>query len=62
MTLSESRWTLVREKPDFSPLDFSQRFTGTLSQDGSVISGDWETSVNGAAWAHDFELRYQKME
>ena len=26
-------WTLIRESPDFSSLDFRQRFTGTFSED-----------------------------
>ena len=44
----------------FSPLDFEQRFTGTFSQDGTVISGAWEKRSNGAGWAHDFDLTYRK--
>ena len=31
MTFSDGLWALTRESPDFSPLDFQQRFTGTLS-------------------------------
>jgi len=60
MTLSGGVWTLTRQSPDFSPLDFEQRFTGTFSQHGTVISGVWEKRFNGAGWEHDFELNYRK--
>jgi hypothetical protein len=62
MTLSASTWTLLRGSPDFSPLDFSQRFTGTLSRDDTVINGRWESSADGSTWTHDFELTYRKVE
>jgi hypothetical protein len=62
MTFGAGIWTLLRETPDFSPLDFSQRFLGTLTQDGSVIHGRWESSGDGSTWAQDFELRYTKAE
>jgi hypothetical protein len=60
MTLADGVWTLTRQSPDFSPLDFEQRFTGTFSQDGTVISGAWEKRSAGAGWAHDFDLTYRK--
>jgi len=60
MTLADGVWTLTRQSPDFSPLDFEQRFTGTFSQDGSVISGAWEKRSTGGGWAHDFDLTYRK--
>lgn len=46
--------TLTRESPDFTPLDFRQRFTATFSQDGNTISGAWEKRLNGSGWEHDF--------
>jgi len=61
MTLNGSVWTLARETPDFSPLDFSQRFTGTFGQDGSVIDGRWEISHDGSPWSNDFDLTYRKL-
>jgi hypothetical protein len=33
---------LWRDAPDFSPLDFSQRYVGVFSGDGNSISGAWE--------------------
>ena len=31
MSFADGVWTLTRESPDFTPLDFRQRFTGTFS-------------------------------
>jgi hypothetical protein len=60
MSLVGGVWTLTREAPDFSPLDFRQRFTGTLSQDGNTISGAWEKGTGSAGWEHDFNLTYRR--
>ena len=60
MSLAGGVWTLTRESPDFTPLDFRQRFTGTFSDDGNTISGAWEKSFNGAGWEHDFDLTYRR--
>ena len=59
------RWdvpVLERTKPDFSPFDFSQRFTGTLSEDGNTIAGAWEICHDGKTWEHDFDLTYTKVQ
>jgi hypothetical protein len=58
MTFSDGVWTLLRESPDFSPLDFSQRFTGTFSDNGDSIIGRWEISRDGSPWERDFDLSY----
>ena len=61
MTLDDRVWTLMRESPDFSPLDFAQRFTGTFSADGTTISGAWESRLGGNHdWQHDFALTYRR--
>jgi hypothetical protein len=60
MSLFDGVWTLTRESPDFTPLDFRQRFTGTFSDDGNVISGAWEKAAHGSGWEHDFGLIYRK--
>ena len=60
MTLSEGVWTLLRETPDFTPLDFSQRFTGTFSDDDKTIAGHWESGSDASSWKHDFDLTYTK--
>ena len=60
MTLKDGLWTLLRDKPDFSPLDFSQRFEGRISDDGKTIEGHWDSRYEGKDWELDFELRYVK--
>jgi hypothetical protein len=61
MSFADGVWTLTRESPDFSPLDFRQRFTGTFSEDGNVISGAWEICFNETDWGHDFDLSYRRV-
>jgi len=61
MTFGDGVWTLTRESPDFSPLDFRQRFTGTFSEDGNTISGAWETGHDSGEWEHDFALTYRRI-
>src|ERR1700728_258504 len=61
MTLGDLVWTLTRESPDFSPLDFAQRFTGAFSADGTTIAGAWEKRPDGNHdWQHDFALIYRR--
>ena len=60
MSFADRVWKLWRTKPDFSPLDFSQRYTGSFGEDGRTIIGSWESSSDGANWEHDFELIYTK--
>ena len=60
MTLTDGVWTLTREAADFTPLDFGQRYTGTFSDDGNVITGAWEKSFDGGGWQHDFALNYRR--
>jgi len=57
MTLDAGNWTLTREAPDFSPLDFTQRFTATV--DGNEIRGEWQTG-EGDGWSRDFALVYRR--
>jgi hypothetical protein len=61
MTFDGRVWTLRREAPDFTPLGFHQRFTGTFSDDGRTIEGAAEISHDeGATWELDFEITYRK--
>jgi hypothetical protein len=60
MSLDDGVWRLWRDEPDFSPLDFSQRFTGTFSDGGKTISGTWEISHDGETWEKDFDLNYTR--
>jgi hypothetical protein len=61
MTFQDGVWTLLRGAPDFTPLNFWQRFTGTFSADGDTIDGRWETSKDGSAWELDFGLTYRRI-
>jgi hypothetical protein len=61
MSFGDGRWELLRDSPDFSPLDFAQRFTGRFSADGSTIEGAWEKSFDGSTWEHDFQLTYRRL-
>jgi hypothetical protein len=60
MSFADGVWTLTRESPDFSPLDFRQRFTGTFSEDENTITGAWEKCPDGSEWEHDFALTYRR--
>jgi hypothetical protein len=55
MSLSDNVWRLWRDSPGFS-----QRFTGTFSEDGKTITGRWEKSSDGSNREHDFDLTYVK--
>jgi hypothetical protein len=60
MSLEGNTWTLSRTQPDFTPLDFAQRWVGTFSDDGRTIEGTWEASPDGSSWEKDFDLTYRK--
>jgi hypothetical protein len=57
MSLDGGVWKLWR---DGRP--FSQRFTGTFSEDGKTIAGRWEIAEDGKAWRTDFDLTYSRVE
>jgi hypothetical protein len=61
MTFADGLWTLHRDEPDFSPLPFHQRYTGSFTDDGDAIRGRWETSDDGRDWKLDFELNYTRL-
>jgi hypothetical protein len=62
MTFDGGVWTLQRDSPDFTPLDFAQRFVGEFSEDGASIRGRWETrSPDRSTWEKDFDLTYVKV-
>lgn len=61
MDLHDGVWTLLRASPDFSPLDFAQRFTGRFADDNQSIRGVWETSPDGVSWEKDFDLTYRRV-
>ena len=53
-------WTLSRDAPDFTSLEFRQRFTGIVSEDGRTIDGTWEICHDGSTWQKDFEITYTR--
>ncbi len=55
MRFTDRVWTQWRTSPGFS-----QRFTGTVSEDGTTITARWETSTDGVQWEHDFDLSYRR--
>jgi hypothetical protein len=57
MSLESGVWKLWREGEDFS-----QRFSGTFSEDGMRIEGRWEIAHDGETWETDFDLTYVKVE
>jgi hypothetical protein len=62
MSWDAGLWTLVRATADFSPLEFAQRFVGTLSADSKAIDGQWETSHDGGrTWELDFGFNYARV-
>jgi len=61
MTFDDGVWRLLRDTSDFSPLDFSQRFTAEFNLSGDEIHGSWETASDGTNWQHDFELVYARL-
>ena len=60
MTFDGRTWTLERTKPDLSPLDFCQRYIGTVSDDLATIDGEWQSSPDGTDWTRDFRLTYHR--
>jgi hypothetical protein len=55
MSLEGRQWKEWRHAPGFS-----QRFAGTISADGNIISASWEKSSDGTTWQHDFNLTYKR--
>jgi hypothetical protein len=39
---------------------FSQRFEGKFSEDGNMITAQWQNSSDGSTWEHDFDVTYKK--
>lgn len=57
MSLSDGTWNMWRDAPGFS-----QRFTGTFSDDGKTIKVLGELLRDGVNWERDFEQTYTKVE
>ena len=55
MTLTASRWTLIRRQPGFW-----QRSVARIASNGRSMNVTWEKSADGRRWVKDFELKYTK--
>jgi hypothetical protein len=55
-TLQDNIWKMWRDAPGFS-----QRFTGTITDDGDTIVGVWELSDDDSTWKRDLELTYTRV-
>lgn len=56
MSLQGNVWKVWRDFPGFS-----QRFTGTFSEDRNIITARWEKSSDGSNWELDFQLTYTRI-
>jgi hypothetical protein len=54
-TVDDRRWRLWRDAPGFS-----QRFTGTFSDDGATIVGRWQLSTDDVSWDDDLAITYRR--
>ena len=61
MTFDGRTWTLQRGEPDFTALDFHQRYVGTFADDHTAITGEWQSSADGNEWSRDFGLTYRRI-
>jgi hypothetical protein len=61
MSFADGVWKLWRSTADFTPLNFSQRFTGSFGDEGQTIAGRWEIAHDGTTWEHDFDISYTKV-
>ena len=55
MSYTERVWKLWRNSPDLS-----QRFQGMVSPDRNTIISQWEKTLDGVAWEHDFDITYTR--
>ena len=55
--LDAGTWRIWRDVPGFS-----QRFTGTLSDNGSTINGQWQLSRDDATWNDDLAITYRRLD
>jgi hypothetical protein len=55
MSLEGGVWKMWRESPGFS-----QRMTGTFSQDGNTINVHGELSRDGSNWEQDLDVTYTR--
>ena len=60
LTLKGRVWTFSRTGPDFSPLNFKQRLTWTLSDDDKTIRGTSQICEDDKTWQDDLRMTYRR--
>ena len=55
VAITADTWRYWNDTPGFA-----QRFTGSLSDDGSAINGLGELSRDGATWEDDLTITYRR--
>ncbi len=55
VSFSDSIWRMWRNAPGFS-----QRFTGTFSDDGDTIDGLWKLSRDETTWDDDLKISFRR--
>jgi hypothetical protein len=56
MSLRDNVWKWWRDAPNFS-----QRYVGTIADDGNTIIGKGELSRDGVTWERDLDLTYTRV-
>lgn len=56
VSMHDNVWKWWRNTPEFS-----QRFTGTITDNGKTIIGKGKMSKNGSAWEGDLDLTYTRV-
>ncbi len=56
VTLHDNLWKWWRNAPGFS-----QRYTGTITDNGNTIIGKGELSKDGSTWEKDLDLTYTRV-
>ncbi len=55
VSIDDSTWRIWRDAPEFS-----QRFTGTVTDEGRTIVGHWQLRKDDLHWHDDLEITYRK--
>jgi hypothetical protein len=55
VSFNDSAWRMWRNAPGFS-----QRFTGTFSDDGDTIDGLWKLSRDDTTWDDDLKISFRR--
>jgi hypothetical protein len=55
VSFNDRAWRMWRNAPGFS-----QRFTGTFSDDGDTIDGLWKLSRDDTTWDDDLKISFRR--